>query len=166
MRWWLLALLAGCGSDPCASITEAAQIEVGGADAAGATFEPFSDGSERSLIAGPQGGYHVWLHARVRGICPASARIERRVIDEATGDLLLFSSSGAGLVETATEGEHELDGAVPMQLCPPVIVPPVGRALRFYARITDGSGRSAEAMRSFMAACPAGDLRCADVCSM
>jgi hypothetical protein len=69
-------LLAACtGSDPVAGGPDAGgggadaapatgELELGGADDTGADFLAVPDGSDATLIAGAQGGYHVWTRLR------------------------------------------------------------------------------------------------------
>lgn len=65
-RLLLLALaallsLAGCADAPA----EEAAIEVG---TGSWRFEPIEDGQEVALVRGAQGGWHIWISVRVRGI--------------------------------------------------------------------------------------------------
>ena len=55
--------LAGCGGgDPAAGdlVVELGTGEVG--------FEPLADEQPVPLVAGPQGGHHVWLSLRAEGL--------------------------------------------------------------------------------------------------
>ena len=68
-RWLAIALLAsapltslgGCAEAP----TEEAAIEVG---TGSWRFELIEDGQEVALVRGAQGGWHLWISVRVRGI--------------------------------------------------------------------------------------------------
>jgi hypothetical protein len=165
MRLALLALslAAGCGSDPCGGIEGAPSIEIGGADFAGQRFEPFADGEARDLVRGPQGGMHVWMHARMENVCPETAVLERRAVDDETGAVYFFSRSPLEWIPL-DDGRYELPGAEAMILCPPALdMPVVDHPLRFVATVTDDALRHAEAELSFLPRCPAG-MDCAPLC--
>ena len=156
---WLIAL-AGC-ADPCADLTDAPALEIGGADA-DLAFEPFAPGSERELVRGLQGGMHVWLHARIRGLCPDTTTLDRRVLD-AAGDLQQLGRGPIDFVETEVPGTYELVGPLPMQLCPPLAGPVVGEPHVFTVIAEDGAGRRANAELAFVPRCPDG-MDCSDLC--
>jgi hypothetical protein len=140
---------------------EVPSVELGGADAELA-FEPFAAGSERELVRGLQGGMHVWLHARMRGMCPDSTTLDRRVLDDA-GDLVQLGLGRVDFVETDVPGTYELGSPLPMQLCPPVANPVVGEPLRFTVVAQDGASHRAEAELAFVPRCPDG-MDCTDLC--
>lgn len=62
----LLLLLAGCESGPPI-------VEVGTGTA---TFEPLEDGQSVPLIEGAQGGWHVWVSIRARGVDPTDVKLD------------------------------------------------------------------------------------------
>jgi hypothetical protein len=73
-RWILVVAAAGaCSGDdggdcPSAGVT----VEIGTGTTA---FEPLSAGQELLIEAGPQGGHHFILHARMRGMTPGDPRL-------------------------------------------------------------------------------------------
>jgi len=64
----LLALgaLAACGEDPPKG---PATIEIG---TGALDFEPLAEGQELGIIAGPQGGYHFIINARIHDLLPGN----------------------------------------------------------------------------------------------
>jgi hypothetical protein len=158
------AALAGCGPDPCDEPASAPRIELGGAPDDGSSFVAFEDGAERSLVYGLQGGMHVWLQARVHGLCPRDTVLERRVVDDATDRVPTFSSGPIALVDSEIEGAFELPTAIQMIVCPSSELPVVGQRLRFVASATDGAMRHAESEIAFVAACPSG-FDCGAICN-
>ncbi|MCX5747781.1 MAG: hypothetical protein NT062_35395 [Proteobacteria bacterium] len=69
MRSVVLVLLAACGSDPQPAPASITRIELGtGVDA----FAPLAPtGAQLELQHGPQGGWHVWVAARIWSDEPA-----------------------------------------------------------------------------------------------
>lgn len=158
-------LLASCGpADPCASVSGEPSLVLGGADASGA-FEAFDPGAPRQLVLGPQGGMHVFLHARIAGLCPDTTVLERRVIDDASEALSQFGRGPVDFVETGDPGVFELSDPVAIILCPRAT-----RASRARARAAlrglriDDEGRRADAELAFVAACPDG-VDCDAICA-
>ena len=70
-------------------------------------FEALPDtGGELELIGGPQGGFHVFLTARLRGLDPEGMRLTFSAIDTATG-----SNIGTPAVFNLTTSRVQRDGA-------------------------------------------------------
>ena len=59
--------LPGCGSDGSVGEGAEVQVEVGTGTLA---FEPVTDEQMLPLVAGPQGGHHFFMHARMKGLAP------------------------------------------------------------------------------------------------
>ncbi len=67
----------GDRADSGACETNGAELTVGtGRDSTLATFRPLSDGDDVYLVPGPQGGQHVWIGLRARGVDPTQPRVE------------------------------------------------------------------------------------------
>ncbi len=123
MRFLLLALLAaGCG--PGGDGAPELALEDDG-------FAPLVDGQEVSLVAGAQGGFHVWMNVRVHGAAPDPAVIARSAHRVADGALVLRSTTAV-----------ELDAAgvtlapLPLFMCPsPVGLSVVDTPIRFELRL-------------------------------
>jgi hypothetical protein len=79
MKWVVLFALGACTSEVAAPISR--EVELG----TGVTrFEAVEDGVEVPLIAGAQGGHHVWVSIRAHGLGSnrASVRIASGPADE------------------------------------------------------------------------------------
>lgn len=61
MRWWCVVLAACVGPE----FTGPAEIVVGTGEY---EYDAVTDGQELPIIAGPQGGYHVWLGFLARNL--------------------------------------------------------------------------------------------------
>lgn len=61
----LVALLVGCATEVVDDVEHPASLELG---AGSWRFEPLADGEELELIRGAQGGWHVWISLRTRGL--------------------------------------------------------------------------------------------------
>jgi hypothetical protein len=97
---------------------------------------------DKDLIPGAQGGFHVWLKYRVRGMAPGKVKVTRtahRVSDERA--LLVTQPTTQELGPANGAGYWELPDAVPSFLCPsPIGVKVVDEPVRFDVVITDENG--------------------------
>ncbi len=74
MRWLVAALLSFVAACEAALEPEpATTLEIGTGTW---RFEPVADGGEVPLVYGAQGGWHLWLAIRVRGVAADSASLE------------------------------------------------------------------------------------------
>ncbi|MFK7989289.1 MAG: hypothetical protein AB8I08_24940 [Sandaracinaceae bacterium] len=155
-------LLVGC-ADPCEELG-APSLEIGTSDANGVAFETVAGDDTIALHTGLQGGAHVFLHARIAGICPTTARLDRRVVDARTADLVSLNRGPVDFV-SLDDGRFELAGAAPMTLCPDLAGRAVEEAsLRFVVSVEDAEGRQADAQVPFTASCE-GDATCEAFCA-
>lgn len=86
----VLALLSSCVDDPVATdggpidsgqcgVGGPSLLEIGtGTDSSLRTYRPLADGDPVVLVPGPQGGQHIWIGVRGRGLDPALPRFEMR----------------------------------------------------------------------------------------
>jgi len=152
-------ILAGCGAEPgpCDSLPmDGASVEIGGAPEGALGFEPFDDGADRPLVRGSQGGYHVWLNVRARGLCPTSTRLELRVFEESTDTMVVFQSLPAHLEPSVDVPDSaDLPRAIAMIICPALTdgVPVADAVHSVDLSLTDADGRRAEASRRFVPRC-------------
>ncbi|WP_437756132.1 hypothetical protein [Sorangium sp. So ce1389] len=79
----------GAGGGGCLPPEDTAVFEVGTGETC---FERIDDGATLPVMAGPQGGYHLWLAVGCRD-CGAAVRLRYSVKDPATGEL--FESGAA-----------------------------------------------------------------------
>lgn len=72
--WLVLFSITACGDDAPSEVDAAivpATVEVGSSLEA---FEPLNEGDTIFLVEGPQGGRHVFGHARITGMEPGTSR--------------------------------------------------------------------------------------------
>jgi hypothetical protein len=132
-----LLCLAGCG-DTRGSPDGLPELELGSGEA---TFEPASNGSELALYAGTQGGHHVWLSMRVRGLSGPDLQFSLDVVPSPpappahTEVTLHFADAPAG-------GPYEYVGWPARVLMPECAV---GHPVQISVQLSDAQGKSVEA---------------------
>jgi hypothetical protein len=137
--------LAGCGAPGGGEAP--AELELGSGEA---SFEPASDGSELPLYAGTQGGHHVWLSMRARGLSGPDLQFSLDVVPSLpappahTEVSLHFSDGPAG-------DSYEYVGWPARVLMPECAV---GHPVQLSVRLSDARGRSVEAELSVIAGPP------------
>ncbi len=108
-RLALLAILLGasCANDdtttpitPDAGFGGDAQLQVGTGDFA---FVPVAEGDPVAIVLGPQGGYHIFISLRARGINNSGLRMEVGVLDAETRTSLSAETSIRGRMSPAED---------------------------------------------------------------
>lgn len=128
----LLLILFACGGDP--EPPGELLVELGTGEVA---FETLSDGTTLPLVAGPQGGHHVWLGFRVTGARSERAYLTVEPIPLATGELPPRSAPVRVFLSPVEDGRHEYFGW-PAQLSDPACL--VGEQLILRITIEDERG--------------------------
>lgn len=165
---WALAAgaCADDGSEP--NIPGAGELVAGGADFDGTGFVPVADGDEVELVAGSQGGFHVWLSMNVRGLA-GDLVIEREARRADTGELVYrgrrqeLTLPAEAVNEWWTQPE-----ATPAFMCPsPIGIKVYDEDLIFEIRILDRDDRViARDQRILTPRCPADRQDfCHSICS-
>jgi hypothetical protein len=157
-------VLLGCGSEPKVRPGDAGVPDarpdgpgdvaalIGGSD--GTVWQPLDEGADAALHAGAQGGFHVFLHLRTRGLAAGLVTIERvgrRVRD--------------GKVVTRARDRKQLDLAQGewLQITEPMLVfmcpSPIGigimdEAIRYELDLTDAEMRTVHVERTITPRCP------------
>jgi len=164
-------LLAACAADAGAADAPrppdagGAELVLGTTATDGSGFFPLA--GDQTLVAGAQGGFHVWLKVRIRRAAGALTlhRAARRVSD----DKLILDTEGALLVEPGDGGTWEQPSAIPSFMCPtPIGVAVRDQAVRLDATLRDPAGATlAVGSAEFTPHCPEGaELQhCLDICS-
>ncbi|MBI5161901.1 MAG: hypothetical protein HY996_10890, partial [Micrococcales bacterium] len=80
------------------------ELEVGLGDPTGPTFTPLPADGAAMLYPGPQGGYHVYLQVRARGLCPNRVVYERRIREPGGAEDLWYQ-----IMKTPFVADEELD---------------------------------------------------------
>lgn len=156
----LVALVAlgvgGCGGStpPPAGM---ASLTLGSAALDGSGFLPL-DG-DQTLVAGAQGGFHVWLKYRVAGMAPTEVEVHREA-HRVSDDTLVLRTDGTQQIGAASaDGYWELPTALPSFMCPtPIGVNVIDERIEFDVTLSTPDGAplatgSAEATVH----CPTGD---------
>lgn len=126
---------------PVGDAFEVVRVELGTGTSG---FEPIAEGADLELVAGPQGGWHVWVTARIW-----NSRIDGLIIDyEAvpvggTEPVSMPTQLELRADRVVHEGDHFLRAGdfVVMDITGPSDL--VGVELVLRVRITDTTGRSA-----------------------
>jgi hypothetical protein len=72
----------------------------------------------QQLVGGAQGGFHVWLKYRVKGMSPGKVRIERTARRVSDNRLLLTTTGVQEIGPASADGYWELPTAIPSFMCP------------------------------------------------
>ena len=157
MRWMLAILLAGagCGDDsgdgpPDAPVVEGdGWVEVGAGDA---EFEELVAESDMILVAGPQGGHHFVVHARMGGMVPGDPT-QPGLIGNPSTKFTVWSEDGERLdvdpppyrlgYEEAAEDTFVLASGHIIQVIEEEVVALYGERVRLRVEVTDVNGESA-----------------------
>ncbi len=128
----LLIFLAACGGDP--EPPGEILVELGTGEVA---FEALRDGTTLPLVAGPQGGHHVWLGFRVTGARSERAYLTVEPIPLTTGEPPARSAPVRIFLSTMPDGRREYFGW-PAQLAEPACL--VGEPVILRVTIEDERG--------------------------
>jgi hypothetical protein len=126
-----LFLVAGCGSPPQMTPPVTPLDPPPPAPSPTATLEILgvTDGQDVTLVAGAQGGFHVWLSYATSGM-PAGAATLLRTANRVEDDALVLRMQGQAMPE-ATD-------PIPMFMCPsPIGLSVIDRPIRFRLEFTD-----------------------------
>ncbi len=127
---------AGCGG--ATAITDGV-LSLGGTAVDGSGFVPLT--GDQELVSGSQGGFHVWLKFRIRGMQPEPVTV-RRTARRISDNRLLLQAEGPFEVGAANDaGTWELPSPIPTFLCPsPLGVDIIGQPVRFRVELAGPSG--------------------------
>jgi hypothetical protein len=107
-------------------------VEVGTGSASFVAIEP---GGSVPIVSGPQGGSHIWISARTRGLGP-SALVEYGASDIETGELLTWKGLRQVVALGAGEDGGEVHGLTGF-LENPNPAGNAGRSARIWILVTD-----------------------------
>ncbi len=126
-----------------------------GAPTASGGFAPFSAGQDVTLVEGAQGGFHVWMKYRVRGMSAQPTELERTAERASDGVIVLRTMSVADVGAPAADGWFESPDALPMFMCPtPIGISVIDRPMVFELRFLDGDRVVAEQSIELVPRCP------------
>lgn len=146
-----VALLAGCGGDGPPEPEGTPEVEIG---TGMISFLPLEDGQPLDLVAGPQGGYHFHVHARIRGMAPGDPRDRTapgnpttwfRALDDtgARVDIPEVRTLGYAAGEAGDEGWHLLPSGRIMLIENAAAVTLYDRIVTLEVQVRDANGRMA-----------------------
>jgi hypothetical protein len=178
----LCALLAplGCAPSPPLeppppppppAVVEDAVLALGapaGSAATSAALLPFTDGQEVELVAGAQGGFHVWLQYALRGLPAATYTLERDATRVSDGAVVLRYSGAIDVGVPAADGWSTAPAPIPMFMCPtPIGVSVIGEPIALLLRVVGGDGlERARAGATLVPRCPDAQRDfCTHICS-
>jgi hypothetical protein len=145
-----LLWLTGCGDD---GATPQAELELGSGEA---SFEPASNGSEQRLYAGTQGGHHVWLSMRVRGLDGENLQFTLDVVPSAPAPPAHTEASIRFTRATSLgEGWYEFTGWPARVLMPECAV---GQPVQLSVTLRDAAGRTVQGDLEVIAGAPLHDF--------
>lgn len=139
--------LSGCGGTPLspgpdlAPAPEPVAIEVGAPADGG--IAPLVDGQDVTLVEGAQGGFHVWLAYRVRGVAAGSTiELDREAFRVPDGTVVLRFDGEADVGAPDADGWYTAPAPIPMFMCPtPIGVSIVGVPIRYELQVVDQARR-------------------------
>lgn len=131
---WLALLLAACADEGSSAPPT---LELGTGEWA---FEPLSEGQQVRLVAGTQGGFHVWLSMRAQGFDGTRLRMKLQLIPSSAPDQI----SGSDLELAFQPGDDGLEFiGWPAQLLMPWCF--TDAPLTLDVELSEGDTRSAHA---------------------
>jgi hypothetical protein len=149
--WILVAATLGssvaCGGSEDVALRGPAEVELGRGLS---SFEPLpASGGELELVGGPQGGFHVFVAARVTGLDVEGLTIEYSAIDAASGEAVGHSATfvSARVVREGTSWVRFGDRLILDDARPD---PVRGRQLEIHLRVEEQSGLSATDARTVL----------------
>ena len=127
---------------------------------------PLVDGQDVTMIAGAQGGFHVWLAWRVRG-APAGHLVVERDANRVSDGTPVLRYRGDADVTLGADGWQTPAGPTPMFMCPPPIgVAVVGEPIAYRLTVSDEAGEElGSAAITLVPRCPDDAPYCAHVCA-
>jgi hypothetical protein len=170
----LAALVVGCAPasppppPPPTPPVARADLAIGAPDGSTGAMVPFTDGQQVELVAGAQGGFHVWLEYALRDLPPGFYTLERnahRVSDDA---VVLRYTGTVEVGAPAGDGWWTAPSPIPMFMCPtPIGISIVGEPIAFLLRVLDDAGGElARAGVTLVPRCPAAQLDfCTRICT-
>ena len=156
------ALALGCG----AVAPTPASVTVQSAAADGMTSEPLTGSS--TLTAGAQGGFHVWVSLRLKGVKPGPVRVKHTIRRAQDGVLFSTAERTLEVGPAAADGTWEALPAWPAFMCPsPVGLNVIGvpTVIKLEVTTMDGAPIASGASNTTFA-CPAAQSDfCVRICS-
>ena len=91
-------------------------VQIGTAALDGSGFYPLT--GDQPLVAGAQGGFHVWVKWKVEGMAPQQVHVDRKVMRTKDGALILTTTQAIEVGSPESDGWWTLPAAQPSFMCP------------------------------------------------
>jgi hypothetical protein len=139
--------LIGCDAAPPPHQQNEAMVQLGTLAADGG-FAPYGDGQDVTLVAGAQGGFHVWMSYLMMPAPSGGASLTRTAHLASDGTLILRTMSDVTL-------EAAPSMPLPMFMCPaPVGISVLDVPIDYALDFSDGSGALAHGTVTLVPHCP------------
>ena len=163
--------LAACG-DPsqgdheCTESEEPAQLKLA---LSSNELEPMFDvvdNDDAMMQIGSQGGFHIWVHAKTRGLCPHQIHIEREIRMADTNDLIGIGATETDLQtsETSPDWNETLTANAAVVCQPPIGVNIVDANVTLKVTVRDQFDKTATDERVLNLRCPTEDTGVFNTC--
>ncbi|HEX9104108.1 MAG TPA: hypothetical protein VF997_17975, partial [Polyangia bacterium] len=129
---------------------------------------PYADGQDVTLVAGAQGGFHVWMQYAVHGLPAGTFTLERTAHRVSDGAVVLVYRGDVDVGAPAADGWWTAPAAIPMFMCPsPIGISVIDVPIEFTLRLLDAhDAELARAAITLVPRCPAGQLDfCTRICT-
>jgi hypothetical protein len=162
----LIASLSGCGEPPIQH-GGPGSITLGTTTVAGEGF--FALEGDQVLVPGSQGGFHVWLKYRIKGMSPGKVMVKRTARRVSDNRLILTTEASQEIGPMGEAGYWEAPTAIPSFMCPsPLGVKVFDIPVVFDVKVVGPDGTTlAEATAEATPHCPIDDQAefCRNICS-
>jgi hypothetical protein len=161
-----LSWLAGCGGGP-PPVTGPGSITLGTTTVAGDGFLALE--GDQVLVPGAQGGFHVWLKYRVKGMTPGKVMVKRTARRVSDNRLILTTEASQEIGPMGEAGYWEVPTAIPSFMCPsPLGVKVFDIPVVFDVKVFGPDGQTlAESTAEAVPHCPTDDQEqfCRSICA-
>jgi hypothetical protein len=162
---YVIGVAACSGAAPPPPVSSVALVL--GAPTAAGGFAPLAAGQDVTLVEGAQGGFHVWMKYRARGMSAQPTELERTAHRASDGVVVLRTMSVADVGAPDADGWFESPDALPMFMCPtPIGISIVDQPITFELRFVDAGQTVVEQSIELVPRCPdAGRDLCQRICT-
>jgi hypothetical protein len=137
----LCALAAGCGGDDPPPPPQPGEVVLGTAATDGSGFLTLAD--DVTMVAGAQGGFHVWMKYRLKGMSGLEVHVQQTARRQRDNVLVSIGQRQVDVGAPGADGFWETPLATPIFLCPtPIGIVVADEPLNFQVEITTADGEA------------------------